>query len=1307
MGFEQTNYRADFRTKARWSFVFVLLSVLAIGLIGAFTFGLLKAQSRRSVQEQLSMVADLRVNQVTAWLNSQKTSARGISHGTAMSLVVEKWIASGIIRDEDLSRIRQRITTFALTNHYVEVTVFTLDGRELLSSRSRSSAPAPTRRATRSDLRETMEPRFLRFHVDAGTVEPQLLLELEAPVVAVDRSGSRVVAVLSLQIDPRAELFPILESWPPSHSSDTLLVEGGRNEVRILNQRVRRAGPFVPMTLSVSERESLAVQAGSGHLGQLEGVACGGAPAFGVVRAIAGTDWFLVVEQSKQTFQKSLWLRTLAMSSLILSFVVLAFLTVVSWVRQRSAALVLAGEARYKELFDSMSDAVFIVGNEGKFVDVNVLGCKRLGLRRQEVLELSPSDIENRIDNGSFSDISRRLDEQDHVEYESEHRVAGGGALPVEVRLRRIWLRGKRVELYLARDITDRKAAEEALKLNMVRQQTILSSLHTGVLVESATGIVESLNDYWPRLFDCSRTAESLLGLTSEQFVEHWATHLRAPGEESRRIAAIIARGTPVHDEEFDLGNGRTALRDFIPIYLDGTYAGRVWTLRDITVIKNAEARQHAEEQRLRALMRLNESIALDETALNDIGIDEVLHLTRSNWGSLHFATDDRHSLELSSFRSADKITDGTVEFEIPQQWTGQVAERCRREQSVVFEEYVRRGSDECVERRYERVARWLGVPVIDEQTVVAVFVVARAQSYDENDARQVTLFLNGFWNLLRRKRAERRSVENERFLKTITDALPGVIGYWTRELVCTFANPGYLEWFGRTPEQMLGVHLQAFMSDELYRLNEPYLERVFRGEAQRFERKLDRPDATVGYAWVHYIPDVVDDYVRGFFVLVSDITELKLAQLQLESLNMVLEERTRQAEAANDAKSQFLANMSHEIRTPMNAILGLGHLVLGTELSLKQCDYLTKILSSSQHLLGIINDILDVSKIEAGKLSVEHTEFDLLELVEQVVALSQERAIAKSLSVHVDIAANAPKTLVGDTLRLRQILINLTYNAVKFTDQGSVTLRVSEREALPNTRVLRFVVEDTGVGISRESLTRLFQPFYQVDSSSTRRFSGTGLGLTITKQLVCLMGGEISVESELGQGSRFTVDIPFGTVEARVIDSQTALSEGGVCHGDDELECSTLTSMTRVKVQASRLSTNGRILLVEDNETNRLVAGDMLEMDGYEVMYACNGREAVELVLRCAVSIDLILMDVQMPVLDGLGAARLIREKLPLVPIVAMTAHAMPSERKRCTDAGMSDHLSKPFEPEALRQMVERWLRPSNASSLANARER
>jgi PAS domain S-box-containing protein len=807
-------------------------------------------------------------------------------------------------------------------------------------------------------------------------------------------------------------------------------------------------------------------------------------------------------------------------------------------------------------------------------------------------------------------------------------------------------------------------------------------------------GVVESLNDYWPRLFDCTRSADTLIGLTSEQFVAHWATHLRDPSGEKNRICAILESGTPVHDEEFDLGNGRTALRDFIPIFLDGKYAGRVWTLRDITAIKLAEERQHADELRLRALMRLNECTVHTESELIRVGVEEIAKLTNSEWVKFYLVTPELKRNESALYQSKVSGSKKGLDEVTHRKWLETLVERCLCDRAIIMEDFeMDVGSEKTPPSEISSRFYGMCVPLCDKQTIVAIVVSVRNYCYDDNTVRQASLFVNGFWNFLQRKRAERVSIENERFLKTIANALPGVVGYWTRDLICTFANPGYYEWFGRSPAEMLGIHMESFMTPELFLANKPYVEKVLIGESRRFERKLERANGTIGYAWVHYIPDIDNGNVKGFFVLVSDITELKIAQLKLESLNEILAERTRQAEAANDAKSEFLANMSHEIRTPMNAILGLSHLVLGTTLTQKQCEYATRIQSSSQHLLGILNDLLDVAKIEAGKVNVDNVLFDLRELLDQVSNLVVERASAKGLTFQVHVPPNVPSCLLGDSLRLRQVLINLAFNAVKFTECGSVTIRVNEQEKFAHRSVVQFIVQDTGVGISRATQEKLFQPFYQADSSTTRRFGGTGLGLAISKQLVQLMGGTISVESEEGRGSRFTVVIPFG-VGAESVEriSEHPMRASELDLEDDGL---LLSSRSRIKANGDVNTTvkKPRILLVEDNETNRLVAGDMLELEGYEVEYACNGLDAVKTVLRREASFDLILMDVQMPVMDGIEATRQIRKERAEVPIIAMTAHAMLIEKNRCLDAGMSDHLSKPFEPDTLREVISRWL--------------
>lgn len=486
-------------------------------------------------------------------------------------------------------------------------------------------------------------------------------------------------------------------------------------------------------------------------------------------------------------------------------------------------------------------------------------------------------------------------------------------------------------------------------------------------------------------------------------------------------------------------------------------------------------------------------------------------------------------------------------------------------------------------------------------------------------------------------------------------------------------ANRAAADYYGWSREQLRSRSIQDLNTlppQELAR----ELERARQTERICFQFRHRRADGSVRDVEI-FSSTIAVNGTEHLHSIIHDITERKGAERELLRAK-------EQAEAASRAKSDFLATMSHEIRTPMNGVIGMTDLLLDTPLGEKQRDYAETVRTSAEALLQVLNDILDFSKIEAGKLDLEVVGFDPRTLLDDVAATISCKAREKGLDYVSVIAPEVPGRLRGDPLRLRQVLINLAANAVKFTPQGSVTVAVRPLAETGAGAVLRFTVSDTGIGIPPEKVGILFDKFTQVDTSTTRKYGGTGLGLAIARQLVQMMGGEIGVTSTTGKGSEFWFTAAFATEDSH---GQLLLGRGE--RGDS------VSALPGLPVQGSN---QARVLLVEDNPINQKVAQGILGRLGLGCDTAANGAEALEAL--AAFPYDLVLMDIQLPVMDGFEATRAIRAPgSPVlnrdIPVIAMTAYAMESDRIKCLEAGMNDYIAKPVMPQDLARLAAKWL--------------
>ncbi len=563
------------------------------------------------------------------------------------------------------------------------------------------------------------------------------------------------------------------------------------------------------------------------------------------------------------------------------------------------------------------------------------------------------------------------------------------------------------------------------------------------------------------------------------------------------------------------------------------------------------------------------------------------------------------------------------------------------------------------------------------------------------------------------RKRTEQALRKSEERFRSLFASAPMAVFVCDRNAIIQQYNKLAEELWGRKPVCGLERHcgsLELWLPNgtRLPHEQSPMVDVLHTGiPALNVELCIERPDGFRLPVLANFaaLKDANGE-ITGAITSFVDITERKASEEEIRNLNADLEQRVKKrtaelvkeiaerkqaeidlveafrvADEANNAKSAFLARMSHEIRTPMNGILGVTYLLKQTTMSLKQSDYAYKIEFSAQNLMGIINDILDFSKIEAGEMELDSVEFSLEGLLSRLVESLSVQAHRKSLEGKIAIAAKTPARLIGDPMRLEQVLANLMGNAIKFTERGEVDVSVDVVERNETHDLLEFKVRDTGIGMSAPQIAKLFEPFSQSDTSRSRRFGGTGLGLVIAKRFVRLMDGEISVQSEPGIGSTFSFTARF----------KVNPKSAGV-----EKDNPAATSLTHATDAGDRAS-GARILVVEDNEINQEIMAEILQVAGYHVTIAADGQTALTILDDTAPGSEFaaVLMDIQMPGLDGYATTRLIRadRRFARLPIIAITADAVAGVKEKCLAAGMNDYLTKPASLDEIYATLKKWI--------------
>ena len=902
-------------------------------------------------------------------------------------------------------------------------------------------------------------------------------------------------------------------------------------------------------------------------------------------------------------------------------------------------------EEQYRAIVNQAAEGIELVDAQTLcFLEVNDAACRMLGHDRDDLVGRDWAATDASFDAPGLRGIVATALDQGEVRFDGRRRRKDGRCIEVTASLRALRLRGRTCLVGVWHDIGERKATDQALRESRALLQAIIDAAPMRVFWKDRDLRYLGCNPAFAR--DAGRASpQEVIGRTDTELA--WADQAAIYQADDR---AVMASGVAKlgYEEPQTTPDGRTIWLDTSKVPLtdrDGRNIGVLGIYQDITDRKRLNDTLRRREQYQRAVLdNFPFMVWLKDEAGRFLAVNRVF---AAKFGRA----------------SADELI-GRTDLDIA---PADLARGYREDDQAVMRSGQPRQVEELIDVGGQRV--WFETyksPVSLDGRAVGTVGFSRDISARRQNAAELERHRLHLEELVQQRTSALLATEARaaRILDSAADGLYGV----DREGRITFINAAACRLLGHRSEQVMGRPAHALFHHRRGDGSPSPAADSALLQAWRDGRECRLDDETCWHADGHPVPVTLashpiieDGDIVGAVVSVVDVSQQRAAM-------QARERALSEAEALARARSQFLANMSHEIRTPMNGVLGFARI------GLRRCDdpaqvrqAFEKILTSGNLLLGVVNEILDFSKIDAGKLHVEATEMSIGKVLDDAVQLVADRARAKGLDLRLDKAEDLPSTCLGDPLRLGQVLLNLLSNAVKFTEQGSVRLSARREDGQ-----LVFRVEDTGIGMSAEQLAQVFDPFQQADGSTTRRFGGTGLGLAICKGLLELMRGEIRVDSVPGVGSRFEVRLPYLAPR----------------------HPSAAAAPAAAAALPERPLAGLSILVAEDNPINQTVLASVLAHDGARVVVVGDGAAAVERVTHDgATAYDVVLMDIQMPVMDGFEAARRLRLVAPDLPIIGQTAHAFNEDRERCLAAGMVGHLAKPIDPEALVRLVRQVL--------------